>query len=98
MRFALVLLAAGSANAATTFPANSAYVPLRCGGAPMYDAYADDPNALGVRDVVGDSNAPAGLRASDAQNLYLRIRLDQDPAPGGTLQPFSWGMEFDLDG
>ncbi|MDQ3301567.1 MAG: thrombospondin type 3 repeat-containing protein, partial [Myxococcota bacterium] len=30
--------------------------------------------------------------------LYLRLRLDRDPAPGGALRPFSWGLEIDLDG
>jgi MYXO-CTERM domain-containing protein len=30
--------------------------------------------------------------------LYLRMRLDKDPAPGGVVRPFTWGMQFDLDG
>jgi hypothetical protein len=92
-----IVFASGSA-AAATFPADTAYVPLRCGGAPMTDALADDPPALIDRDLVGDVSAPTGLRASDDQNLYLRIRLDGDPAPGGAIRPFAWGMELDLDG
>ena len=94
----ILLLVAGTAHAAPTFPAESAWVPLHCGGAPMTDPFADDPNYLTDRDVVGNSNAPAGLRAADSQNLYLRMRLDQDPAPAGAVHPYSWGMEFDLDG
>jgi hypothetical protein len=91
-----VVLASGSANAAA-FPADSAFVPLRCGGGVMTDLFADDSGFLKDRDLVGDANAPAGMRAADAQFLYLRLRLDEDPAPGGAVHPFSWGMEFDLD-
>jgi hypothetical protein len=91
------VLGAAAAHAAT-FPGDAAYVPLRCGGDPMTDPLADQPPALAERDVVGEVTAPAGLRAADAQFLYLRLRVDQDPAPGGTARPFAWGMAFDLDG
>ncbi len=90
-------LAATAAHAAT-FPGDAAYLPLRCGGAVMTDPRGDVASAPGDRDLVGDPAAPAGLRAGDAQFLYLRIRVDQDPAPGGTLLPHAWGMAFDLDG
>ncbi|HEY0475940.1 MAG TPA: hypothetical protein VGD37_00365 [Kofleriaceae bacterium] len=91
-------LAARTAYAAPPFPGAASYVPLRCGGDVMTDPQGDQPPALAERDLVGDAAAPAGLRASDAQYLYLRIRVDQDPAPGGTLRPYAWGMAFDLDG
>jgi hypothetical protein len=87
-----------SAAHAATFPGDAAYVPLRCGGGVMTDARGDVASAPGDRDLVGNTAAPAGLRAGDAQFLYLRIRVDQDPAPGGTLLPHAWGMAFDLDG
>ncbi|MDB4954985.1 MAG: hypothetical protein JWO36_2554 [Myxococcales bacterium] len=93
---AFIIIMAGSASAAT-FPADAAYTPLRCGGAVMTDGLADDAAFLADRDLVGDTNSPTGLRAADAQFLYLRIRLDQDPAPAGSVHPFAWGMEFDLD-
>ena len=93
----LIALSSSAASAAT-FPADSAFVPLHCGGNVMTDGFADDPAFLKDRDLVGDGNAPTGLRAADAQFLYLRIRLDADPAPGGSVHAFSWGMEFDLDG
>jgi hypothetical protein len=92
-----IVLTSATASAAT-FPGDASYVPLRCGNQVMTDPLADQPPALAERDLVGDGNAPAGLRAADAQFLYLRIRVDQDPAPGGTLRPFGWGMAFDLDG
>jgi hypothetical protein len=86
-----------AAHAQVVFPADAAYRPLRCGSAPMTDAFADEAGALNERDIVGDAPNPAGLRASDATNLYLRMRLEDDPAPGGTVAQFSWGMEFDIN-
>jgi hypothetical protein len=91
---ALAIVLAGASAHAATFPSDASYVPLRCGGGVMTDPLGDEPPALAERDLVGDSNAPAGLRASDAQFLYLRIRV----APGGTVHPFAWGIAFDLDG
>ena len=98
LALALALGASAAGAAPPVFPADSAYRPLRCGGHAMTDPFADDPNALLDRDVVGTTGAPAGLRAADATYLYLRLRLDRDPAPNGTLDPYSWGMELDLDG
>jgi hypothetical protein len=92
-----IILTAAVAHAAT-FPDDASYHPLHCGLAVMTDPLGDDPVALGNLDVVGDVNAAAGLRAGDADFLYLRIRLDRDPAPGGVVAPHAWGMEFDLDG
>jgi uncharacterized protein (TIGR03382 family) len=94
--FALTSAAADAA----TFPGDAAYVPLRCAGGVMTDLPADVPSSPADRDLVGNTAAPAGLRAGDAQFLYLRIRVNQDPAPppAGTLHPFAWGMAFDLDG
>ncbi len=93
----LAMVAAAPAQAAT-FPGDGSYLPLHCGGAVMTDGLADDPPFLAERDIVGNPDAPAGLRAGDAQLLYLRLRVDHDPAPNGTVKPSAWGMEFDLDG
>lgn len=87
-----------TASAQVAFPADPAWTALRCNRAAMTDRFQDQPNALDERDIVGDAAAPAGLRASDATYLYLRMRLDKDPAPGGAVRPYSWGMQFDLDG
>lgn len=83
---------------AQTFPGNDKYSPLPCGGGVMHDGYRDQSNAFRERDIVGDRLGPAGYRASDSQFLYLRMRLDDDPAPGGTLRPFAWGFELSTDG
>src|SRR5919198_5966444 len=81
----------GLAARAQTFPAESSWVPLRCGSEVMTDPYRDESRAVGERDLIGDTNAATGFRAADAQYLYLRMRLDQDPIPGGTVRPFAWG-------
>jgi len=93
----VLLLSLVAADAHAAFPPDDAYRPFTCGNAPMTDAVRDEPGATNERDVVGDVDAAAGLRASDDVNLYLRLRLDADPAPAGAVSAFSWGMEFDLD-
>ncbi|MBA3821420.1 MAG: hypothetical protein H0X17_21230, partial [Deltaproteobacteria bacterium] len=92
-----VLAALPAVAHAQVFPAEAAWVPLRCDAAPMNDRLEDEPGAVDERDIVGDADAPAGMRAVDAQFLYLRLRLDVDPAPGRTFRPAAWGMEIDLD-
>jgi hypothetical protein len=86
------------ATTASAFPADSAYVPFTCDRTPMGDRPQDTAGADGPDDVVGDSGNPAGLRAADDQNLYLRLRVEGDPAPGGALVATAWGFAFDLDG
>jgi hypothetical protein len=96
---ALAIGVAFATNArAQSFPGNDKYSPLPCGGGVMTDAYRDQSNAFRERDIVGDTLGPAGYRAADGQFLYLRMRLDDDPAPGGVLRPFSWGFELSTDG
>ena len=94
----LLVLALPVAAFAQSFPADSAYVPLRCDPTVMIDGFQDQSGALDERDIVGDTGNAAGLRAADGSFLYLRVRLEEDPAPGGTVLPFSWGFEFDTDG
>ncbi|HWO18147.1 MAG TPA: hypothetical protein VNO30_05205 [Kofleriaceae bacterium] len=83
---------------AQVFPPDSEFIPLRCDDVSMQDGFADQSGALDERDIVGDAGAPAGLRAVDDTYLYLRLRLEEDPAPAGAIRPFSWGMQFDTDG
>ncbi len=98
---AILVGAAAVARAAPppppAFPADSVWVPFHCGAGPMTDPQGDDAAFVGDLDLVGDAADPAGLHASDANYLYLRIRLDADPAPNGTLGSAGWGYEFDLD-
>jgi len=95
---ALVLVGGTAAAAPVVFPADSAYHPLRCGNTPAFDNYRDEPGFVDEGDIVGTASGPAALRASDATYLYLRIRLDGDPAPNQNPKASSWGMELDLDG
>ncbi|HEU5218636.1 MAG TPA: thrombospondin type 3 repeat-containing protein [Gemmatimonadales bacterium] len=83
---------------AQTFPADSDWTPLHCGGYVMTDPYRDESSAVDERDLVGNVDQPTGYRASDGQYLYLRVRLDQDPMPGGAARPFAWGLLLDRDG
>jgi len=94
----VIAMVVSTAADAATFPDDASYRPLRCAGHAMIDPRGDEPPALDDRDLVGELDAPAGLRASDADFLYLRLRVDRDPAPGGALLPHAWGMAFDLDG
>ncbi len=98
---AIAMLAAASvtrgAHAAVTFPPEAQWTPFHCGAAPMTDPYADDAQYLLDLDLVGDNGNAAGYHASDATNLYLRIRLDADPTTGGVPKASAWGYEFDLD-
>jgi uncharacterized protein (TIGR03382 family) len=99
LAFASLLIAGPAAAAAPPFPADSAFLPLRCSDKQvMTDQTGDSAGNLDERDVVGVFDAPAALRAADDQFLYLRMRLDKDAAPTGQVKPSSWGMAFDLDG
>jgi hypothetical protein len=93
-----VFLGVAATAQAQTFPPESAWVALTCGGGTvMTDAVQDHGGSFDERDIVGDANAPAGLRAADGQFLFLRMRLESDPEPGNTLRPFAWGWELDTD-
>ena len=79
-------------------PAESAFVPFRCGGVAT-DPVGDVAGAGQHRDAVGAAGRPAALRASDDALLYLRLRLDDDPRQAaGDLRPFGWGFLIDRDG
>src|SRR5689334_11038800 len=88
----------GLTAGAQTFPGESSWVPLRCGTNVMTDAFRDESGATGERDLVGDTSAPTAYRAADGQYLFLRMRVEQDPMPGGSARPFAWGLLLDLDG
>ena len=94
---AIALAAFEGTAAAQTFPADDKWSPLPCGGGVMVDGYQDQTGAFLERDIVGDLVTAAGYRASDASFVYLRLRVERDPAPAKKLQPFAWGFELDLD-
>jgi len=98
---ALVLTPCVSAWA-QQFPGDEAYRPWPCYSGPtivpMTDPFQDESGAVLERDLVGDLGAPAGLRAADRDFLYVRLRVDEDAAPGGIPAPFAWGLLLDVDG
>jgi hypothetical protein len=91
------LAAAARAASAQPFAVEPDWQPLLCGGGPMSDGLADEPDAIAERDLVGDDQQPAGLRAVDEDYFYLRLRVEAEPLVGELLRPFAWGMAFDLD-
>ena len=94
---ALVLTPWVSASA-QQFPADGAYRAWPCDTGVMTDPFQDESGATFWRDLVGDDAAPTGLRAADSEFLYVRLRVDEDPAPGGSPRPFAWGLLVDIDG
>ena len=87
------------AQSNATLPSSPAltFSPMTCGGQTMWDTVADVNNA--VLDVVGNDTYPAISTASDANNLYIRMLLDESPLQTSTnLKSFAWGLEFDTDG
>ena len=96
----LVLVAAVSPASATdyTFFPDDGWEPLECGTQPMTDAFDDRRNARDALDLVGDDDAPAGYLALGDVGLFVRMRLDEDPNPGGVLDGDRWYVQFDTDG
>lgn len=93
---ALALAPCVSASA-QQFPADEAYRPWPCNAGVMTDLFQDESGATFERDLIGDVAAPTGLRAADSEFLYVRLRVDKDPAPGGNPRPFAWGLLLDTD-
>lgn len=96
---ALVLTRVVSASA-QQFPADEAYRPWPCQLADntisvMTDDWHDEAGATAEKDLVGDVAAPTGLRAADPDFLYVRLRVDEGPAPGGSR---AWGLLVDTNG
>jgi MYXO-CTERM domain-containing protein len=96
MAAAALTVALAAPAQAQTFP--TTFSPLYCGRGFMTDGYRDQSGAVDERDIVGSAADPAGLRAVDAQFLYLRLRVDASPMQGNGLRPFAWGFEFSTDG
>lgn len=89
----------GSAPAlAQSFPTSDRWSPLHCTDSVMTDRFQDESGATSERDLVGDVDHPAGAIASDGEFLYLRVRVESDPVPGGEPRPFAWGILLDVDG
>jgi hypothetical protein len=92
-----LVLAPWAGASAQQFPVDEAYQPWPCDTGVMTDPFQDESGAIFERDLIGDVAAPTGLRAADAEFLYVRLRVDRDPAPGGSPSPFAWGLLVDSD-
>lgn len=73
------------------------WMPLTQSGIPIGDPPTDANNE---RNIVGDVTNPAAYVGSDADYLYFRIRLDDDPRSNDatTLKPFGWSCVVETQG
>jgi len=96
----ILLLSGGPASAVDydSFPPDEAWEPLICGSAPMFDPQGDQPDAPFGRDLVGDDPRAVGFVARGDLALFVRMRLDRDPAAKQALEPSTWAVLFDTDG
>ncbi|MSP55603.1 MAG: hypothetical protein EXR69_08375 [Myxococcales bacterium] len=92
---------------AWAWPADDAWVPLEQGGSGVLDIAGDheqgDSTVDGSVDLVGDASpdpdAAAGYWAVDDDNIYMRMRVDEDPRNGTDQLRFSnWAFLIDTDG
>lgn len=80
---------------AAVFPVDSEWEPIASSLVPVADVVGDGQS--GGRDLVGDTDSPAAFLATDAEHLFLRLRLDTSPAQGPGLGPYSWSVLIDSD-
>ena len=105
MRATLIALSALLPSTAMAWPGASDWLPVQQNGVNMTDPVADHRHTdvtLGDHlDFVGDSNDLVFQWWADMNNLFVRIRLNENPWTGATqtqLQKGSWAIGFDLDG
>ncbi|WP_281658304.1 carboxypeptidase regulatory-like domain-containing protein [Halobacillus sp. Cin3] len=80
------------------FPSNDQFQPFILGAEPIYDLVGDEnPDYV---DIVGDSQYPAGFFSYDGENIYFRIRLNDDPLnnQGTGFRNSAWGVLVNTSG
>ncbi len=99
--FALATLLFAGEAVAQNWPLDSEWIPITSGGLGVSDPCDD---SQGPRDLVGTSADPAAFIYFDfttsgpgADYMFVRMRVDDDPAQSGGLAPFAWAVEFDTD-
>jgi hypothetical protein len=80
---------------AATFPTTAAWTPVPQAGAGISDPLADGMN--NGREIVGSSTNAAVYIYTDGVDFFVRLRVDDDPAQGGTVRPFGWGLLIDTN-
>ncbi len=78
------------------FPSDDKWTPLLLNGSPLFDPPNDE--FPGSTDIVGDSNFPAAYFAYDGTNIFIRIRLKNDPRAQTGFRQFAWGALINTDG
>ncbi|MBX0356899.1 carboxypeptidase regulatory-like domain-containing protein [Halobacillus sp. Nhm2S1] len=81
-----------------SFPSNEQFQSFNLGAEPIYDFLGDEnPGSV---DIVGDSQFPAGYFAYDGENVFFRIRVNDDPVnnKGTGFRNFAWGVLVNTSG
>ncbi|MBM4376463.1 MAG: OmpA family protein [Deltaproteobacteria bacterium] len=95
LTLALVGFVIPSRGLAANFPADTDWVSVKTVAGGLSDG-ADSPG--GGRDIVGTNVAPAAFVYLGADELFIRLRVNDKPTQGGELSAFGWGFLFDTDG
>ncbi|MFT5584849.1 MAG: hypothetical protein ACI9VR_002436, partial [Cognaticolwellia sp.] len=83
---------------AFAWPTDAEWTPVQQGASPMTDASEDNVTGDGHVDLVGSATLPLFYWSSDGTDMFLRMRLDEDPVSlTGFLRDSGWGVAFDLD-
>ncbi|MCW3489275.1 carboxypeptidase regulatory-like domain-containing protein [Dethiobacter alkaliphilus] len=79
------------------FPALHQWTPVTLDGEiPVFPAGDVSPAST---DIVGNAQFPPYFFAADEENVYFRLRVNDDPrAPVQGFRSFAWGVLFDTDG
>jgi hypothetical protein len=97
MLFISLSLAAAAGHAQTVAFPGTGWLPLTQAGAVLDDPF--DGGLAAYLDVVGDRSAPGAFVASDANYLYLRLRVADSPwhTPVHHYYASLWACLFDID-
>jgi hypothetical protein len=91
--------ASSQQQALSTWPTSGQWVALTRGGTALADPNGDSSGAAGSsRDLEGSEVSPSVYAASNAAQVFFRVRLGASPAAGSTLTSRAWGCLLDTDG
>lgn len=87
---------------AQAWPVEDAWVAISRSGGPVSDATDDHvhgDSAHGSVDIVGDDTEYALYWYADADSVYFRVKVDDDPwlTTGSSFRSSAWGFLFDTD-
>ena len=90
----VTVLTAPALGWAQTWPADADWQPVMVDGSVFADPANDENGSLNM---VGSNPEPTAFVSCDADFLYFRLRVDDNPAPNGNFVEQGWGVAFDTD-